>query len=100
MLIPLLAFCFCITMCISSVYAAPSAVTIDTHTLGGTSFTFGDIIAPSDQNPLFFHFKSNDSLTYTCRILKVDQNLFDTLRSAPTQFASNEINLVGTVISN
>jgi len=87
-------------MCISSVYAAPSPITIDTQTVGGTSITFGDVIAPSKQDPLFFHFNSADSLTYTCRIVKVDQDLFDRLLSAATQSASNQINIVGTVISS
>ena len=96
----LLGFSFCITMCISSVYAIPSPITIDTATVGGTAFTFGDVIGPSEENPLFFHFNSADFLTYTCRIVKVDQNLFDTLLSAATQFAASQINLVGIEISN
>jgi len=96
----LLGFCFSITMCLSSVYAAPSAVTIDTHTVGGTSFTFGDVITPSEQDPLFFHFNSADSLTYTCRIVKIDQDLLDKLNAAPTEAALKQIALVGTEISN
>jgi len=87
-------------MCISSVYAVPSAVTIDTHTVGGASFTFGDVISPSEQDPLFFHFNSADSLTYTCRIVKIDQDLLDKLTAAPTEAALKQIALVGTEISN
>jgi len=97
---PMLAFSFSITMCISFVYAAPSAVTIDTHTVGNATFTFGDVITPSEENPLFFHFSSNDSLSYNCRIVKIDQDLLDKLNAAPTEAALKQIALVGTEISN
>jgi hypothetical protein len=80
-------------------HTAASPITIDTHEVGGASFAFGDSITPSEQNPLFFHFKSDDSLTFTCRIVKIDETVFADLLTA-SGLAVNNINLVGTEISN
>ncbi len=100
-IVTLLCFSFSLlTTPVSNALAqSASVIVIDTAQIGGNNFAFGQVIAPSEQNPLFFHFKSDNSLTYTCKLIKIEEALFNTLNDQVNSIP-NDVNLVGTEISS
>ena len=52
-------------------------IIIDTATVGGNNFANGQVIGPSAQNPLFFHFMSDDSFSYICKIVRIEEDAFN-----------------------
>ena len=102
LIVMLLTFAVALLNTPVSTVHAQDPIIIDQATVGGNNFANGQVIGPSAQNPLFFHFMSDDSFSYTCKIFRIDEELFNDVANALDSpgFNPNSINLAGTEVSS
>jgi len=83
---------------VQPVYAQLGGINIVAE-LGGEPIGEGALISPSASNPLEFFLSSSTSFSsYTCKIIKVDDDLFNNILDGI--FNPNENNLIGTEVSS